>query len=1114
MCISHLKKLLMIFMIQAVVVPISGVDFKPERTLYVSAKGSDYNDGLSGKTAFRTIAAAAETVIPGDLVLVKGGIYRESVVLEKSGTEKKPIVFRAVPGETVLVTWGWNINGWKKVDGTRFCYESSFPYALNMLWERKTLSRYLELDNLDLLDKQPGGFIFDRKTARIFVHAFDGGNPEFAGMTAIPCINGKKPEPEISRLYNSRNKGFLIKGSYNTVEGFELSFFPNGIQIRGELKGCILRNNTVYGTTTGFSTYSPIDPGKTTSEHLFENNRAYRNTGPGIIIEGNNKNIIIRNNHLFNNGPCPPFLVQDTGSNGHAYNLAQYGGNVFNVSFIDNTVISDDPSRRYGVMRCKLGGDGNMDVSQNILVGGGPYFWPKPDSNAIIKNNTIIDGDIEYKKTSSDGREYKPELKDNICLKNGDKVEPCFADPSFYDYRLPKDSPFIGKGAYPETGQVLYVNPSAKEETDGSTPGKALKTLSEAFKKATSGNCIYIAPGIYRENLSLAEIGAEKTIVIRNYGKGKVVFENSRFALRECRNISIDGIIFKDSKVHLANSNDIELIHCVFDGTECEIKAEGGRSLKIINDTFIRNLISADTGNATLILKNNLFMDCKSFPVKSETEKTISENNVFSGENAGKILFEWKNKYNEEITSFENSIKLANNYFLPDGTKLAYSGLGWTFIGACGPEKKDRPVAVEKLETANIFPDRVIFCWETPFDYPDVRIICKNKNGKTLCNIPVNQGEYKQTRRMECVKGLTPGTQYNISFIFTNPGGMDKTEKKLSVTTTEEKDFHTKTIYVSKSGNDAKSGQSPNDAKKSISGALRTTQPGDTVLVAPGIYTEQININTDGISPNKHFILKSEKAGQAIINAAYLIDTALRITQGKHITVDGFKFSGLRYSDIAIALAVYKSNNIIIKNCIFERNWKKKEGGGISNIQLICGNVKDVEVRNCIFDSGFHGIWMSDCNNVRIFNNTFWHNGISAVRVGCAENYNVAIYNNIFMDVVSNHNSPAVSTGEHSDKIICDYNIYWKTDTICPAQKFYGAGGGKYGGTWNVMKKAAPKTLEETRKMYGVEIHGQFADPMLKDPINGNFCIKPGSPAIGKGRNGLNIGANMKIFSK
>jgi hypothetical protein len=52
----------------------------------------------------RTISEAASKVEPGDTVVIHSGVYRETVTIEKSGTQERPIRFEAAPGENVVIT--------------------------------------------------------------------------------------------------------------------------------------------------------------------------------------------------------------------------------------------------------------------------------------------------------------------------------------------------------------------------------------------------------------------------------------------------------------------------------------------------------------------------------------------------------------------------------------------------------------------------------------------------------------------------------------------------------------------------------------------------------------------------------------------------------------------------------------------------------------------------------------------------------------------------------------------------------------------------------------------------------------------------------------------------
>ena len=83
-------------------------------------------------------------------------------------------------------------------------------------------------------------------------------------------------------------------------------------------------------------------------------------------------------------------------------------------------------------------------------------------------------------------------------------------------------------------------------------------------------------------------------------------------------------------------------------------------------------------------------------------------------------------------------------------------------------------------------------------------------------------------------------------------------------------------------------------------------------------------------------------------------------------------------------------------------------------------------------------------------------------------------------------------------------------------QRYYSFGRYKpnhtYSAVWHVKKKDMPLTLADTRKRFGVEKHAIEADPLFVDERSGNFALKKNSPAIGKGRDGKNRGADMSVF--
>ena len=68
------------------------------RDFYVSNDGLDKNPGTR-EEPFRTLAHAALHAQGGDTVILRGGIYRETLTVRHSGTDTKPLTFMAAKGD-------------------------------------------------------------------------------------------------------------------------------------------------------------------------------------------------------------------------------------------------------------------------------------------------------------------------------------------------------------------------------------------------------------------------------------------------------------------------------------------------------------------------------------------------------------------------------------------------------------------------------------------------------------------------------------------------------------------------------------------------------------------------------------------------------------------------------------------------------------------------------------------------------------------------------------------------------------------------------------------------------------------------------------------------------
>ncbi len=75
----------------------------PPTTYYVAADGDDGRNGLSRKTAWKSLQYAADHVRPGDTLLLAGGKYPGTFYFRATGEPGKPITLKAIPGEKVSI---------------------------------------------------------------------------------------------------------------------------------------------------------------------------------------------------------------------------------------------------------------------------------------------------------------------------------------------------------------------------------------------------------------------------------------------------------------------------------------------------------------------------------------------------------------------------------------------------------------------------------------------------------------------------------------------------------------------------------------------------------------------------------------------------------------------------------------------------------------------------------------------------------------------------------------------------------------------------------------------------------------------------------------------------
>ena len=268
-------------------------------TFFVDAAhpaASDRNRGTAD-APFRTISRAADRARAGDTVIVRAGLYRETVVLESSGTPGKPIRFVADPVGSVIVSGADIIDGFSRLDGDAPVFGTHWPhtFAINHdddgnpvehhpddepLWGRAEQvivdgQLLLPVGDLGALRKvsgppQPpvanlggpfaGWFTVDTGLKMLYVRLADGSDPSPRVVEASTrdLLFGVTPFMNKHGVRNVHVSGFVFRdaatfpqrsavwlhGADNVLEDCVIERMAGtGVNVKGTMRRCVVRNN-------------------------------------------------------------------------------------------------------------------------------------------------------------------------------------------------------------------------------------------------------------------------------------------------------------------------------------------------------------------------------------------------------------------------------------------------------------------------------------------------------------------------------------------------------------------------------------------------------------------------------------------------------------------------------------------------------------------------------------------------------------------------------------------------------------------------------------------------------------------------------------------------------
>ncbi len=149
------------------------------QTIYVSTTGNDSNDGTIN-SPYKTFSKAVSMMSAGKTCIIRGGVYEEELLINKSGTSGNPLIFKAAEGEKVA------IRATKKVDGWQLHSGSIYKATVSTAIESRYRTVYYNTEIMDLA-RWPNNTDNNRWTLNTI--AVTGGDGSSFTVSAIPNID-------------------------------------------------------------------------------------------------------------------------------------------------------------------------------------------------------------------------------------------------------------------------------------------------------------------------------------------------------------------------------------------------------------------------------------------------------------------------------------------------------------------------------------------------------------------------------------------------------------------------------------------------------------------------------------------------------------------------------------------------------------------------------------------------------------------------------------------------------------------------------------------------------------------------------------------------------------
>lgn len=980
----------------AVALPARAADW------YVNLQGDDSHDGRSRTHAFRTVQKGVNALKPGDTLHIGPGEYREAVRRDGLGSLDAETTIRAELPGTVVLRGDVPLDAatFKKVDGYRFVYAMEYDGVMEGVIEQDTSTQLKIATAMEELELTHGAIYYDAAAKRLYLSSSDGRPPlEHHYTISVKAGSGLLLiEPRRVTLDGIAATGFQ---NSRLIPSKPTRFTHWGIFLEAA-RQCIIRNCVAWcnGGGIAFSSDGKGSDGLENGWNVIEKCVAFSN-GSKFSEEGGNILGFASNHDEIRD--CLAYL-------GYPNNLRHYGLGIRGPALIKNCIawggtytdifIKGGAADQYGRTEgCVTLGLCHSKNIKNSIVGNANQYNRQPQSD-------VIQGI------------FAPWVNQENAVKEADQA---FADPLNLDFRLQATSKYRGKGegqqdrgAYPYEANIFYVTESGCDENNGLSLQQAWKTLVHALPRLRPGDTLYIEGGVFDLPNTPLKLGSDSAegITIRGRGDQPVVLRGD-LEMVQSRGLTFERLNFTGG-TRFSDSAVITFKSCRFSTAGTAIKAVGIQELKITHCEFtgFKEPALGLEEAAGIWLSGNLFDNAKAPAVSISNASAIRYSDYNAYGLPGRVWQiagrDWDFATLQQHHDTYSRVQVAQ-FTMENGVPVLKNAAAFTAGGPLGsrigyyrPFQK-RTMSISKAHLHAVTDSTANLEWFT--SVPAVLTVAWGETPNTPHKVILNEGttDVKDCFNTLSLTGLKPGTTIYYRLLEARPIKQQHAQYTLPAKPTDavssfvtaETATTPRQLYVAPDGNDSNSGLSRDQAWQTVARAANEARPGDTVIIAGGVYTGTVHVRSSG-SEGKPITFKAAPGEQVILDGkGREISVGFSILGKEYIHLEGLYFRMFGGGGWTSALDVRYSKHLRIERC-FLNNY----GAGVPGTLIRVDHCEDVLIRNCVISSGFQGIYSSHPTNLRIENNVFLSNLICPIVNSGGGAKAVVIRKNIFVDSI------------------------------------------------------------------------------------------------------------------